>query len=228
MPAFDAPSPSSCSTELGSTSWRLRVDSPGAGDDNMRRDRDALEAQRDPGALPSLRFFRWAEPTVSFGRLQNPAGAEALCQSVGARGVVQRPTGGGMVVHGNDLSFSLAWRRDIAVFPTCLKRVYSAIHGVAARVLVARGFEVELYRPRHSLKSLPGLCFNEPVEGDVLWRGEKVVGGALKVTAWGRLYQGDIRTERLGIDADALLEELVAGFEQDLFRKPPLRGPEAK
>lgn len=220
----DSVNPLACAPVLGSTPWRLQVDGPWAGDENMRRDRDALEAQRDPKALPSLRFFRWAEPTVSFGRLQNAAGAEAFCQSVGARGVVQRPTGGGMVAHGNDLSFSLAWRKDIAVFPTCLKRVYSAIHGVVAKVLRARGLEVELYHPPHSQKNLPGLCFNEPVEGDVLWRGEKIVGGALKVTAWGRLYQGDIRTERLGLNVTEAISRMIEGFERDLFHQPPVRG----
>src|SRR5688500_5439117 len=108
--------------------WRLRVDQPLSGHDNMRIDADLLEAQKEPGALPVLRLFRWAHPTLSYGRLQNGHEACNMAQMLGASEAVRRPTGGGMVRHDKDLSLSLAWRRDHPSFPRCLKDVYRAVH----------------------------------------------------------------------------------------------------
>ncbi len=187
----------------------------------MRRDQELLEDQRDPAAVPVVRFFRWAAPTVSFGRLQPRVGAEALAKAAGTGSAVQRPTGGGMVLHDRDLSFSIAWRRDLAGFPPCVKEVYRSFHGVVSDLLRARGMDVAIHQPPTGPPAPPGVCFKEPADQDLLWRGEKVLGGALRVTRWGRLYQGDVRTDVLGLDADDLVQAITGGLAKKIFLNPP-------
>ncbi|MBK9056688.1 MAG: lipoate--protein ligase family protein [Elusimicrobia bacterium] len=191
------------------TPARLMVDGPLPGPENMAKDQALLDAAPN-AAEPVVRFFRWREPTVSFGRTQKEDDARTFAASVGARALVRRPTGGGMVLHDNDLSLSIAWRRGSPGFPTCIKNVYRGIHEALAAALAAEGYAVSLYQP--APQRPPGQCFVEPVEADVMWEGKKVIGGALRVAAGGRLYQGDIQTAALGANPDRVLRRAVAAL----------------
>ena len=55
--------------------------------------------------VPILRFYRWTEPSVSFGYFGRFEEAQAFAQE---RALVRRWTGGGIVPHGgDDLTYSL-------------------------------------------------------------------------------------------------------------------------
>lgn len=196
--------------------WRLRVDGALPGFENMRIDEEILEAQRAKGALPVLRFFRWKEPTLSFGRLQDAASAQA--EAAGAA-VVRRPTGGGMVLHRDDLSFSLAWRRDHPVFPRCLGDVYRMVHEAAQAALKDAGADTQLQPPGPA--RAPGVCFSEPVEHDLMRNGRKILGGAIRATAWGRLYQGNLLPKSVNMTAEEAANHLKLSFQKNFFRQPP-------
>ena len=58
--------------------------------------------------VPTLRLFQWAEPALSLGYRQ-PAPAWLDPEALAAAGVetVERPTGGGLAIHGSDLSLSV-------------------------------------------------------------------------------------------------------------------------
>ncbi len=210
--------------------WRLRVDGAQSGLDNMAADAQLLEDQKYPDALPVLRFFRWQRPTVSYGRLQNPEWVKTLTKSfhVGLTSsapiqnleIVQRPTGGGMVWHDKDLSFSLSWKRDHPSFPKCLKDVYRMIHQVAAAGLAKRGIETSFYVKKSSVKPAAGICFVEPAEDDLMWKGKKILGGALRVTSWGRLYQGNLLMDPAGLNASDIIESISSAFETNFLSKP--------
>ena len=65
-------------------------------------ERLAAQAQR------TVRLFRWRRPAVSLGRRQSvPSWVKE--SSLAAHGIelVERPTGGGIALHGSDLSFSV-------------------------------------------------------------------------------------------------------------------------
>jgi lipoate-protein ligase A len=191
-------------------------------------DENLLEEQREPSAVPVLRFFRWERPTISHGRLQDPRWVEeAARQAEQAEGravdVVRRPTGGGTVRHDKDLSFSLAWRRNHATLPKCLKDAYRAIHEAARLALAAKGIKTEFYLPAAKPTDIPGFCFTEPAEDDLMWNRKKILGGALRVTGWGRLYQGNLLTEPLGLSAEEAAKLLAISFEHNFFLTAPLR-----
>ncbi|MGQ0645406.1 MAG: lipoate--protein ligase family protein [Elusimicrobiota bacterium] len=201
--------------QAGILAWRLREDGALSGGENMAADEVLLEEQKDPRAEPVLRFFRWARPTVSFGRLQRVderAGAGA--------DVVRRPTGGGMVRHDADLSFSLAWRRDHPGFPKCLKDVYRSIHGAARVGLAELGIEAAFYAGGTAADAA-GICFDEPAADDLMWKGKKILGGALRVTSWGRLYQGNLLAKALSREAADLVKPLSEAFQKDFFKSSP-------
>ncbi|HMU74704.1 MAG TPA: hypothetical protein PKA08_03785 [Elusimicrobiota bacterium] len=204
-----------CEKEIrGPAPWRVSLEGAGAGEENMRRDAEALDVLRGAREIPRLRVYRWAEPTVSHGRLQDPAAAAAFARSLGVRALVRRPTGGGTVHHTTDVSFSLAWRRDHPAFPSCVRHVYAAIHAVLCRTLREAGLAATLH-PGGARAAAPGLCYDEPVADDVLLGGAKIIGGALRVTPWGCLYQGNLKTKDgvLSMDAAALI---VGAWEKTL------------
>lgn len=200
--------------------WRLRLDPARSGADNMRLDEELLEGQKNPGAMPVLRIFRWKHPTLSYGRLQDPAWAAERAKVLGAKEIVRRPTGGGTVLHDRDVSLSLVWRRDHAGFPKCLKNIYRAVHEAAQAALKQAGVETTLYVPASKRSGGQGFCFVEPAEDDVMRGDRKVVGGALKVTGWARLYQGNV-TVADGLDMDFLAKLLPRTFEQIFFGCSP-------
>ncbi len=204
------------------TAWKLIVDGPLLGEENMRRDREALESQRDPSVIPLVRFYRWAEPTLSYGRLQTREAAQALSDVWGARAVIQRPTGGGMVLHDSDISFSIVWRRDHPTLPPCIKNVYRLFHEALATEFRALGMDVVLHQADGSRRTLPGACYQEFSQDDILCQGQKLVGGALRVTSWGRLYQGNVKLPR-SLAPSVGTDLLANAISSHVFLHPSVR-----
>jgi lipoate-protein ligase A len=66
----------------------------------------AIDTEALANPTPTLRFFQWDKPTVSYGHLMSLENG------------VKRPTGGGIVYHETtDLSFSLVWPRGQNLLP---------------------------------------------------------------------------------------------------------------
>ena len=59
---------------------------------------------------PALRLYRWQQPCLSLGRHQKQVPAHWLEWAASGRlELVRRPSGGGAVLHGGDLSYCLIW-----------------------------------------------------------------------------------------------------------------------
>ena len=59
--------------------------------------------------LPAVRVYRWSTPAVTVGRLQNEDDVRAAFPGLT---LVRRPTGGRAVLHGDDLTVSVATREE--------------------------------------------------------------------------------------------------------------------
>ncbi len=137
---------------------------------------------------PTLRIYHWASPCVTFGYFQKIEEVQASFPGIPA---VRRWTGGGMVSHGEDLTFSLMippGEKMASESPTVL---YKALHGrLAGWIRSHLPVAVDL-AGAGDVKS-GSACFQAPANDDLLIGGKKVLGGALRRSGGGLLYQGSL------------------------------------
>src|SRR5215471_8932708 len=96
------------------------------------------EALLDYSTYPSIRFYGWRRPSVSFGYFADFAQVE---RETPAQEFVRRWTGGGSVPHGQDLTYSIiipASEPTASLGPPAL---YTAVHGAIRAALAAEGRE---------------------------------------------------------------------------------------
>jgi lipoate-protein ligase A len=186
--------------------WQSGAHSPA---DNMAYD-EALLLVLPRIGKPVLRFYSWREPAATFGYSQAYAVVSRLTQ---LRPLIRRPTGGGLVPHAGDWTYSLffppadPWCAIPAV--ASYQRVHEWIRAAFARL----GTEVTLSAIRH--KSSPGECFVGAERFDVLWQGTKVAGAAQRRTRDGLLIQGSVQPPLQVAKADwqkAMCDEAVFTF----------------
>ncbi len=155
--------------------WRILVDPPASGPQNMAVDH-ALAACLSPGEAV-LRIYRWSRPTVSFGR--NEPARDRYDPAAGhVAGVefVRRPTGGRAVLHDRELTYA-------AVLPLTKRRGLTATYELINRGLVEALCSLGVPAVMAEGRGVPaglesGPCFDEPVPGEVTVAGRKLVGSA--------------------------------------------------
>jgi len=160
---------------------RLLLDSQSSAAANMAIDESLLRHTR----APVLRIYGWEEACVSIGYFQK--------SSVVATGTsfVRRYTGGGLVEHGQDLTYTLVLPADHPLTAAGTLPSYRAIHEGVASALRATGIDCQLAtaQPKKDHAS----CFLKPVPADVLdSKGAKLAGAAQRRTKQGCLHQGSI------------------------------------
>ena len=173
--------------------WFVLDSGPGAPAENMAWDEAILEAA---GALggPVLRFYSWTEPAASFGYFQRIADVEAWTP---LRPLVRRPTGGGLVPHDADWTYSLTFPPAHGWFQLRAAESYRRLHEWVRDAFARAGLPTEL--AARGAKELPGRCFAGPEKSDLLWRGAKIAGAAQRRTKHGLLIQGSIQPPPLGM-----------------------------
>ena len=165
--------------------------------------------------LPSahtLRFYNWRGPGVTFGYSQRIASVRAgLGAEKAALPLVRRPTGGGIVLHENDLTFSFVFHQPGAFFEPA--KTYDRLHRAITGGYGKAGVSFELlsektgdYRTDDPVMN----CFARPVNLDILYNGKKVLGGALRKFGDYMLYQSSFQAP------DARSE---AGFHREVITR---------
>src|SRR5437868_6817048 len=94
------------------------------------------EALLEQAAVPSIRFYQWHSPALSFGYFGIFAD---VARYAGERDLVRRWTGGGIVFHGDDLTYSIVIPVSAAAFGESPTSIYEKIHRVLCTVLNANG-----------------------------------------------------------------------------------------
>lgn len=162
--------------------WRLIRDEAGDAAWNMAVDEAILESVIAGEQPPTVRFYRWAKPSVSLGRFQRAEKVlnTLLCRERGIS-VVRRLTGGKAVLHGHDLTLCV-------VAPVrCFAPAHQVLE-VHLRLIraIARGFALLGIPTRpvsrtnaYSLRGTHSNCFEHALPGDLTTpEGIKLVGGA--------------------------------------------------
>jgi len=138
--------------------------------------------------VPVLRIYRWDGPWISIGCFVPRAEAEAAFPG---RPVVRRWTGGGIVDHTDDWTYSLILPPHDPLAATGTTDSYRLIHGALARALTACGKTATLAEAPPPGRN--GLCFQSPVRADVLCGTRKIAGAAQRRTRHGLLHQGSVQ-----------------------------------
>jgi lipoyl(octanoyl) transferase len=147
---------------------------------------------------PVLRFYRWVRPSVSFGYFT--PWEEVVRQYVG-RDLVRRWTGGGIVEHGRDLTYSLICPNGKSLPPTI--DFYRFVHLAIAGILRQSGHPVEVARQTDQVRS--PACFEKAVQFDLKLRGKKIAGAAIRRNRIGLLLQGSIQHFALPVEFHRML-----------------------
>lgn len=157
------------------------------------------------GRSAILRYYRWNKPAISFGYFVtfNEASAGA-----GDRVMVRRWTGGGIVPHGEDLTYSIMIGSNDNAFAFPSKIVYQRVHMALSSALCDIGIPAALTQANEP--KLSEACFANPVVSDVIEDGRKIAGAAQRKTRSGLLHQGSIQRENLNEKFRRLFENLLA------------------
>ena len=175
------------------------------------------EALFETTATPALRFYRWQRPSISFGYFGQFAAVAAEQEH---REIVRRWTGGGIVYHGDDLTYSLVLPADVASRFRSSRVIYSEVHSAIQQAL--RGAQ-DVKLVTTAATKISDACFANPVEADVMLGGRKIACAAQRRTRTGLLHQGSIQCDALPADfALRFAQELCPSFER-VSLSPELR-----
>jgi lipoate-protein ligase A len=167
--------------------WFLLDSGPGAAGYNMACDEALLEFARALGH-PVLRFYGWTEPAASFGYSQNYAHIAAVTL---LRPLVRRPTGGGLVPHNADWTYSLIFPPGHDWYQLRATESYARVHRWLQSAFARLELETEL--SPIARREAPGQCFVGAEHSDLLWRGRKIAGAAQRRNRLGLLIQGSVQ-----------------------------------
>jgi lipoate-protein ligase A len=169
---------------------RLIVDRPASGSWNMAVDETLLASTAQTGSA-TLRFYAWAEPTVSLGYFQNYQSGDAHAASrVCPR--LRRPTGGGAIVHDCELTYALAVPTSESRRLDASTHWYRAMHRALIRALERIGIPAEEVSQSEPSRPTSYLCFQRRSIGDVVVQGQKICGSAQRRTAGALLQHGSL------------------------------------
>ena len=182
------------------------------------------EALLEMAVVPTIRFYRWRSPALSFGYFGKFSDVAIYAAE---RDLVRRWTGGGIVFHGDDLTYSIVIPASDPVFGESSIAIYEKIHRALCESLAAGGQDAELAivgvlceqrksgkgdlqiarrrtGDRRSLETAicdrGDNCFANPVRADVMINGRKIAGAAQRRTRRGLLQQGSIQSVTMNTD----------------------------
>jgi lipoate-protein ligase A len=153
---------------------------------------------------PLLRVYRWAAPAVSFGYFGRFAEVQPLWP---AHELVRRWTGGGIVPHGADFTYTLVVPESDAFASRPAAESYKMIHEAVAEALGGKGDALSLAAGSPKISNE---CFANPAAHDILEGETKIAGAAQRRTRHGLLHQGSIQRSGLGSDFAARLAGVLA------------------
>ncbi len=171
----------------------------------------ADEALLEHALTSTLRIYQWDRPCMSIGYFSR---SKLLPPGVP---FVRRASGGGIVRHGSDLTFSAVFPRAHPFARENAGEAYRVIHECLRRALLEHGIRTRL--ADCCVKDGTGLCFSGYEKYDLLDESipQKIAGGAQKRSSKGFLHQGSVLLESPapapGQFARALAAQFARHFE---------------
>ena len=177
----------------------------------MAVDEAILDNALEGASPPTIRFFQWEVPSITFGYMLK-VGDELnvpLCED---RGVpfIRRITGGGVVFHKCDITFSIVFPRGLAPETTNPLSSYRFINTIFLRAFEKLGLTASLLdQDGGKSPDKRNICFVEPSTYDVLYAGRKLVGNAQRRRKGWVLNHGSMLFDQ----TYKAMVDLVPGFD---------------
>lgn len=160
-------------------------------------------------AKPLLRLYGFDSPSITIGYSQYYDAA-----SDNKHTVVRRPTGGGVVYHDRDLTYTFVVPPGHYI--TELDRIesYHFFHRGILEILKHFNIYGVLSRDMPMPNDMKRMqCFSSPTRYDVIVDGVKYAGAAQRRSRKGILHQGSIMLEKINCDKDSFRKILIKTFE---------------
>ncbi len=153
------------------------------GKENMEKDLHLFKSLIEGRGEPTLRFYKWKEPTLSIGLHQKEEEFDLGIP------VVKRPTGGRALLHGFDLSFSIVdyaekWGNRPAI-------VYMNLAKVIKNVFLKLGVNASVTRSK-GVRNLNKFCMFAPSFGEITFNNKKLVAYATRTEKGVLLAHGSL------------------------------------
>jgi lipoate-protein ligase A len=178
------------------------------GYENMQKDYENF-LRVEEGGGPFFRLYLWEKPVISLGFHQEPRDFPV--------DVVKRPTGGGALLHGWDISFSVVDVKEM--WGKSPKKIYLRLMGLLKESLEGLGLSLGIsnYEGSHG----EYFCLFQPTFGEITYKGKKLVACALRVGKRGFLLHGSLfwtldylKAEQImGIPSERLRDRMIT-FEE--------------
>lgn len=167
--------------------WHRLQSGPCPGAFNMAMDEALLEFVARLGR-PVLRFYGWREPVATFGYFQR---YREVARMTALRPLIRRPTGGGLVPHDADWTYSVVFPPGHAWYESRASESYQRLHEWLQAAFAAVGKPTALAPVRR--KDALGRCFVGAEQHDLLWQDRKIAGAAQRRNRLGLLIQGSVQ-----------------------------------
>jgi lipoyl(octanoyl) transferase len=144
---------------------------------NMAIDESVLTHHLNGEVPPTLRVFRWSQPSISLGRFQSIEREIVIerCEQLGVA-LVRRPTGGRAVYHRDEFTYSIVIGKRYGVPPGVVAAYAYLAQGLLAALRLL-GVQAELSDERVS-KHPSAACFASSTQADLTSGGFKLIGSA--------------------------------------------------
>lgn len=158
---------------------------------------------------PILRFYEWTSLSATHGYFMDPfrfLNAESAKRH--HLQIARRPTGGGLLFHLKDFTFSLFIPSTHPEYIDNVKESYRLINEIVLKA-VENTFHVHpslVFDKADSPSPRGGFCMANPTVFDLMLGGKKIGGAAQRRTKEGLLHQGSIN---LGVLNESLLNDLL-------------------
>jgi len=175
-------------------SCRIIVDEePKLGSWNMAVDELLLETALDGGS-PTLRVYRWSEPSVSLGYFQDGGFIEPDSMLADLP-VVRRLSGGGAILHHHEWTYAcgVPSHHPVAASPSSL---YKRVHARVVILLDRHGLNCRLRGKQDTVRDEPFLCFGRQDPCDLVVGEHKILGSAQRRRRGALLQHGSLLTRR--------------------------------
>jgi lipoate-protein ligase A len=193
--------------------WDLWLDEAHTPADNMALD-EALLLTSAARGRPVLRVYEWDRPAVTIGYVQTHDAAPD-----DGFAVIRRPTGGGVVFHDHDVTYSVVVPAGHWLAGTDRLESYGivnrAVQNGLGRLTIAPSLAQKDIAKTVDRSRM--VCFQTPTRYDVLASGRKVAGSAQRRMREGLLHQGSIHFGGpLPFPRDRIVDLMCEGFREEL------------